>query len=336
MRRFLPDPFTLILIATVAFASFFPAQGKGASFMMVASNAAIALLFFLHGARLSTDAIVAGVKDVRLHALILACTFLLFPALGLGLRALFPGLLAPSLWLGVLFVCTLSSTVQSSIALTSMARGNIPGAICAATASNLLGTVLTPLLVAVLLNRQGGGHGLADAGRILLQLLLPFAAGSLLRPWIGAWAQRNSRALAKVDRSSILLAVYTAFSEAVAQGIWHAFPAIDMAAMVLVNALLLGSALLITTWGARRLGLSKENEITLVFCGSKKSLASGVPLATVLFGTSQMGVVVLPLMIFHQMQLMVCAVLARRYAERPQAGQAGVSSSGRILPLGRQ
>ena len=107
----------------------------------------------------------------------------------------------------MLFVCTLSSTVQSSIAFTSMARGNVPGAICAATASNLLGTVLTPLLVAVLLHRQGGGHGLADAGRILLQLLLPFALGSLLRPWIGAWAQRNSRVLSKVDRSSILLAV---------------------------------------------------------------------------------------------------------------------------------
>ena len=201
MRRFLPDQFTLILIATVAFASFFPAVGKGASFMMVASNVAISLLFFLHGARLSTDAIVAGVKDVRLHALILGCTFILFPALGLALRAVFPGLLTPSPWLGVIFVCTLSSTVQSSIAFTSMARGNVPGAICAATASNLLGTVLTPLLVAVLLHRQGGGHGLADAGRILLQLLLPFAVGSLLRPWIGAWAQRNSRILSKVDRS---------------------------------------------------------------------------------------------------------------------------------------
>ena len=128
--------------------------------------------------------------------------------------------------------------------------------------------------------------------------------------------------VSKVDRSSILLAVYTAFSEAVAQGIWHAFPPLDLATMVLVNAVLLGAVLLITTWGARRLGLSKENEITLVFCGSKKSLASGIPLATVLFGTSQMGIVVLPLMIFHQMQLMVCAVLARRYADReaPAAG----------------
>ena len=226
--------------------------------MLVASNVAISLLFFLHGARLSTDAIVAGVKDLRLHALILGCTFVLFPLLGLGLRALFPGLLTPGLWLGVLFVCTLSSTVQSSIAFTSMARGNVPGAICAATASNLLGTVLTPLLVAVLLHRQGGGHGLADAGRILLQLLLPFALGSLLRPWIGAWAQRNSRVLSKVDRSSILLAVYTAFSEAVAQGIWHAFPPLDLATMVLVNAVLLGAVLLITTWGARRLGLSRR------------------------------------------------------------------------------
>jgi sodium/bile acid cotransporter 7 len=155
--------------------------------------------------------------------------------------------------------------------------------------------------------------------------LLPFAVGSLLRPWIGAWAQRNNRTLSKVDRSSILLAVYTAFSEAVAQGIWHAFPAIDLASMVLVNALLLGTVLLVTTWGSRKLGLSKENEITLVFCGSKKSLASGIPLATVLFGTSQMGVVVLPLMIFHQMQLMVCAVLARRYAERQAPAEAAAA-----------
>ncbi|MNJ65385.1 hypothetical protein D3C77_613950 [compost metagenome] len=123
------------------------------------------------------------------------------------------------------------------------------------------------------------------------------------------------------------MAVYTAFSEAVAQGIWHAFPAIDLATMVLVNALLLGAVLVITTWGSRKLGMSKENEITLVFCGSKKSLASGIPLATVLFGTSQMGVVVLPLMIFHQMQLMVCAVLARRYAERQQPVQAAVAGA---------
>ena len=246
MRRFLPDAFTLTLIATVILASVFR-RGPGASFMLVASNVAISLLFFLHGARLSTDAIVAGVKDLRLHALILGCTFVLFPLLGLGCArcswAADAGAVA-----GRVFVCTLSSTVQSSIAFTSMARGNVPGAICAATASNLLGTVLTPLLVAVLLHRQGGGHGLADAGRILLQLLLPFALGSLLRPWIGAWAQRNSRVLSKVDRSSILLAVYTAFSEAVAQGIWHAFPPLDLATMVLVNAVLLGAVLLITTW----------------------------------------------------------------------------------------
>lgn len=319
--RLLPDRFTLYLICTVIIASVVPAHGQGVVVFGWITNIAVGLLFFLHGARLSREAIIAGLTHWKLHLTIFSATFLMFPLLGLALKPVLEPLVTPELYLGILFLCCLPATVQSAIAFTSMARGNVPGAICAATASNLLGTVLTPLLVAVLLHRQGGGHGLADAGRILLQLLLPFALGSLLRPWIGAWAQRNSRVLSKVDRSSILLAVYTAFSEAVAQGIWHAFPAIDLATMVLVNALLLGAVLLITTWGSRKLGLSKENEITLVFCGSKKSLASGIPLATVLFGTSQMGIVVLPLMIFHQMQLMVCAVLARRYADRAEPAQ---------------
>lgn len=208
MRRFLPDQFTLILIATVAFASFFPAVGKGASFMLVASNLAISLLFFLHGARLSTDAIVAGVKDVRLHALILGCTFILFPALGLALRAAFPGLLTPALWLGVIFVCTLSSTVQSSIAFTSMARGNVPAAVCSASASSLLGIFLTPLLVGTVVANAGSAPISFDAvGKIMLQLLLPFVLGQFARRWIGAWVHKRKAMLKFVDQGSILLEI---------------------------------------------------------------------------------------------------------------------------------
>ena len=232
-------------------------RGPGASFMLVASNVAISLLFFLHGARLSTDAIVAGVKDLRLHALILA---------------------APS-------CCSAAGTRAARAVPGAADAGAVAGrAVCLHAV--LHGAVVHRLHVHGARQRarrhlrghrfEPAGHGadaaaggraaappgrrsrLADAGRILLQLLLPFALGSLLRPWIGAWAQRNSRVLSKVDRSSILLAVYTAFSEAVAQGIWHAFPPLDLATMVLVNAVLLGAVLLITTWGARRLGLSRR------------------------------------------------------------------------------
>lgn len=330
MSRFLPDRYTLLLIAVVAASSLFPATGQAGDVLKSATIVAISLLFFLHGARLSTAAIVAGAKHVKLHAAILACTFLIFPLLGLGMQAAFPGLLSPALWMGVIFLCLLPSTVQSSIAFTSMARGNVPGAICAATASNLLGTLVTPVLVAFVLHKQGGGSGLADAGRVMLQLLLPFALGSLMRPWIGDWARRNNKLLGKVDRGSILLAVYAAFSAAAAQGVWHSFPPRDMAVLVGLNAVLLGVVLFVTARGARLLGFSKEDEITLVFCGSKKSLMSGIPLATVLFGPADMGVIVLPVMLFHQMQLMVCAVMARRYAQREDpAGDAPAAASPR-------
>ncbi|HEY4161559.1 MAG TPA: bile acid:sodium symporter family protein [Dongiaceae bacterium] len=318
MKRWLPDKFILALLGTVALASLIPATGRAVPVVDWASNLAIGLLFFLHGARLSRKAILDGLRQPGLHVTVFASTFVLFPLLGLGLETLFPHLVAPELWTGVLFVCTLSSTVQSSIAFTSIARGNVPAAVCAATASNLLGIVVTPLLVTGLLHRHGGdgagGDDLTSAFRIVAQLLLPFVAGQALRPWIGAWAKRHNRLLGFVDRGTILIAVYGAFGAAVVEGIWHLFPPFQLGQLVIANAILLGLVLTITTFGARLLGFKRADEIVLVFCGSKKSLAAGIPMATVLFGASTAGIVLLPIMIFHQMQLMVCAVLARRYA----------------------
>jgi sodium/bile acid cotransporter 7 len=325
MTRFLPDRFILALLATVALASLLPARGQAAEIVGCASNLAIGLLFFLHGARLSREAVLGGLRQPKLHGAVLASTFLVFPLLGLGLQAVFPHLLAPALWTGVLFVCTLSSTVQSSIAFTSIARGNVPAAVCAATASNLLGILLTPLLVGFLLHKTGGTGGLDSAINIVVQLLLPFVAGQLLRPWIGAWAARHNKVLGLVDRGSILLAVYSAFGAAVVEGIWHLFPLPQLGELVLVNAMLLGLVLALTTFGSRLLGFQRADEIVVVFCGSKKSLAAGIPMATVLFGASTVGVVLLPIMIFHQMQLMVCAVLARRYAAAQPTSNAVVA-----------
>nr|WP_198983867.1 bile acid:sodium symporter family protein [Herbaspirillum sp. ASV7] len=316
MNRFLPDRFTQLLIGTVLLATLFPATGAFEQCMHVASNVAISLLFFLHGAKLSREAALSGLKQPRLHLLTLASTFILFPLLGLALKSAAPGLLTPQLWMGVLFVCTLSSTVQSSIGFTSIARGNVPAAICGATASNLLGILITPLLVTLLLHRHHEGNGLSQVLSILLQLLLPFVLGNVLRPWIGAWINRHKVIVNVVDRGGILLSVYAAFSAAVAQGIWHLFPPAQLAVLVLVNAVLLGAVLLITTYGARALKMPLGDEIVLVFCGSKKSLASGIPIASVLFAGSGAAVVLLPIMLFHQMQLMLCAVLARRYAAR--------------------
>jgi sodium/bile acid cotransporter 7 len=218
----------------------------------------------------------------------------------------------------------LPSTVQSSIAFTSIGRGNVPAALCAATASNLLGMLLTPLLAGLLLSAQSG-FSLQGAGDIVVQLLLPFAAGQLARPLIGRWAQRNKQLLGLVDRGSILLVVYVAFSEGVTRGIWHQLGLADLGCLFAVDAALLATVLAITTFGSRLLGFSRADEVTIVFCGSKKSLASGLPMATVLLAGQSVGLIVLPLMLFHQIQLMVCAALAKRYAGASVDNMSGVA-----------
>jgi solute carrier family 10 (sodium/bile acid cotransporter), member 7 len=321
------DPYIAAIVGMVCLASLLPVHGAGAVVAGHVTTAAIALLFFLHGARLAPQAALAGARHWRLHIFVLASTFLVFPALVLIAHAMAPRLLTAPLWTGLILLSVLPSTVQSSIAFTSIARGNVPAALCAATASNLLGMLLTPLLAGLLLSAQGGFsiHGIGD---ILVQLLLPFAAGQLSRPLIGEWALRNKKLLGLVDRGSILLVVYAAFSEGVTQGIWHQLGVADLGRLLAVDAVLLGAVLAITTYGSRLLGFSRADEVTIVFCGSKKSLASGLPMATVLLAGQSIGLIVLPLMLFHQIQLMACAWLAKRYAnalaEAPAGGMVGV------------
>ena len=317
--RLLPDNFTLALVATVTLASLLPASGAVGAFFEKATVGVVALLFFMHGAKLSREAVIAGIGHWRLHLLVVASTFMLFPVLGLVLRPVLQPLVTPELYTGVLFLCVLPATVQSAIAFTAVARGNMAAAICSASASTLLGIVITPLLVGVVLPQASGTvqqDVLGSIGRIMLQLMLPFVAGHLLRPWIGGFIGRRAATLKYVDQGSVLLVVYTAFSAAVVGGLWRELPLPALAGLLVVCAVILGLALTATTWLARRLGFSKEDEITIVFCGSKKSLVSGVPMAKVLFPSEAAGAIVLPLMVFHQMQLMVCAVLAQRYARR--------------------
>lgn len=329
-RRFLPDRFTCALLLTVLLASVLPCRGSWATVFGWLTDAAIALLFFLHGAKLSRQAVLAGATHWRLHLVVLASTFVLFPLLGWALRPLLAPLVTPGLYLGVLFLCALPSTVQSSIAFTSIARGNVSAAVCAASASSLLGIFVTPLLVGVLLEAHGaGGMSWHAVGEIVLQLLVPFVAGQVAQHWIGGWVQRHRPLVGVVDQGSILLVVYTAFSASVLQGLWRQVPLAVLGGLLAVNAVLLTLALLATRYGARALGFGKEDEITIVFCGSKKSLASGVPMARVLFAGHPLGMIVLPIMLFHQMQLMVCAVLARQYARR---GAATATDDGDVAP----
>ncbi|WP_329492003.1 bile acid:sodium symporter [Kitasatospora sp. NBC_01246] len=346
------DPYVAALAGTVLLATLLPATGRAARGAELACDLAVGLLFFLYGARLSARETLAGLRHLRLHGLVLACTFVLLPLLGLATAALTPRPLTEQLQTGVLFLCLVPSTVQSSVALTGAARGNVPAAICAGTYSSLAGLLLTPLLAAWLL----GAHTALSADgllRIGAQLLAPFLLGQALRPRIGGFLTRHKRLLTPVDRGSILLVVYTAFSAAVAQGIWSLTTPTALLGLLAVLLALLATTLALTGLGARLLGLDRASGIAAVLCGSQKSLANGLPMATVLFGP-QAGLLVMPLMVYHQLQLIAGTLLAGRWSrapdpseEEPAAGggesgvhaewesEAAVSGGEEPLPVGR-
>ncbi|WP_241847983.1 bile acid:sodium symporter family protein [Streptomyces sp. CB03578] len=303
----------MALLGTVGVAALLPARGAAADVADAGATGAVALLFFLYGARLSARETLDGLRHWRLHLTVLGCTFLLFPLLGLAARGLVPTLLTPPLYAGLLFLCLVPSTIQSSIAFTSIARGNVPAAICAGSFSSLAGIALTPLLAAALLGADAGGFSPGSLAGIVVQLLLPFLLGQVLRRRIAAFLARHKKVLGLVDRGSILLVVYTAFSAGMAAGIWHQVSLPRLGALLLVEAVLLAVMLLASWYGAGRLGFDRADRIAIQFAGSKKSLAAGLPMASVLFG-AQASLAVLPLMLFHQMQLMVCAALARHRA----------------------
>lgn len=326
------DPFLLWLVGCVVAASVLPARGAVLAGFDVAANAAIVLLFFLHGAKLSREAVLAGIGHWRLHLMTLAFTFVLFPALGLIAQAVTGRLIDPTLAMGLLFLALLPSTVQSSIAMTAMAGGNVAAAVCSASLSNLVGVVLTPLLVAVFIHSSGGGagagmDGLASVQKIAGQLLLPFVAGHLLRPLIGKWVDSHKKLLQPVDRSSVLLVVYASFSAAVVNGVWLRVGPFDLAVLLAASGVMLGIVIAINGVVARAAGLNRADTIVLLFCGSKKSLVSGVPMAGALFAPAEVGMVILPLMIFHQLQLFVCAWLAGRWRREGEALAAAATAS---------
>ena len=319
LRRLIPDPFLLFLVGTILLATFLPARGPFAIVVGWLSVLTIILLFFFHGAKLAREQVIAGLTHWRLHLTILGCTFIFFPLLGvIGAKA-WPGLLPHDLWIGMLFLCALPSTVQSAIAFVSMARGNVPAAIASASASQMLGILLTPLLMGLMAGAHGGGVNLKGVSQIAAQILLPFVVGHLLRPWIGGWVARHKALIGITDRSTIIVAVYGAFSAAVLEGLWHKLPPAALGLLVAVNAVLLAVGLGFT-WGlGRALGFDREDRIAIQFCGTKKSLLQGVPMAKVLFPGPQTGVILLPIMLFHQMQLMACAFIARRYGNQPES-----------------
>jgi sodium/bile acid cotransporter 7 len=316
------DPFTAMILVAVLVASVLPCRGALASAFHVLTVAAVVVLFFLHGAKLSREAVLAGMGHWRLHLLVVTATFVVFPLCGLVLRPVLLRLVGPELYEGMIFLCALPATVQSAIVFTSIAGGNVPAAICSASLSTLLGVVLTPLILGITgSHHESGGIALSGVRDVALEILLPFVAGQVARRFLARWLAARASVVAFVDRGTIVLVVYVAFSDAVVQHLWERVSGRELAGLVVASAILLGAVLTFTAQASRWLGFSREDQIAIVFGGSKKSLTSGVAMANVLFAPSLVGVMVLPLMLFHQMQLMACALLARRYAREHMKDQ---------------
>lgn len=308
------DPLILLIISTVVVAIIFPARGHFAEVFDSLTNVVIALLFYLYGARLSTQEALNGLKNWRLHLTILAFTFVLYPILGLALRPL-TLFISHDMYLGILYLTLVPSTVQSSVAFTSVAKGNIAGAIVSAPASNLVGVIMTPLLVMALM---GAGNGISIDSSVFVEisllLLAPFILGQLTRKWVKDFAASKGTKI--VDRGSITMVVYAAFSKGVVDGIWDSISIWEIVFLVVLSILMVAFMLWLTKILGSKLGFPRADVIAIEFCGSKKSLATGLPMASVIFasGSTSLGLLILPLMIYHQVQLMICSWLAARYA----------------------
>lgn len=311
-----PDPLIVLIIFAVILAVIAPARGDFAEIFGQLTNVAIAFLFFLYGARLSTQEALNGLKHWRLHLTILAFTFVVYPLIGIALRPL-TAFISHDMYLGILFLTLVPSTVQSSVAFTSIAKGNVAGAIVSASTSNLVGVFITPALVMLLMGTGGGVHiDTSVFGEIALLLLAPFILGQLTRRWVGKFAQ--SKATKVVDRGSIAMVVYSAFSKGVVDGIWSSISIWELAFLVTFAAIFVAFMLWLTKKVSEKLGFKRADTVAIEFCGSKKSLATGLPMASVIFasGGTSLGLLILPLMIYHQVQLMMCSWLASRYAQR--------------------
>ncbi|MEM5542699.1 bile acid:sodium symporter family protein [Sulfitobacter sp. AS92] len=310
------DGYMILLLCTMTLGLLAPAEGLAALALGQITFWAVALLFFLYGAKLDSGAVKAGLTNWRLQGLTLAATYVMFPLVGLLLSIVCGPFLGATVTLGFLFLTVLPSTVQSSIAFTAMAGGNVPGAICAASVSNLVGVLLTPLLVAFFLHTGEGGIRLDPVMKIGTQILFPFVLGQLARPWVGEAVRKHKTLTLIVDRGAILLIVFSAFSAGTVSGLWASLPLTTLAMLAVAVLAFLAITMSLMVWTGRACGLAIEDRAVLFYCGSTKSLASGLPIATALFPPADLAAIVLPLMMYHMAQLLVCASVSQKAARK--------------------
>ncbi|MDO5721095.1 MAG: bile acid:sodium symporter family protein [Actinomycetaceae bacterium] len=312
IRQYL-DPFTLSLVGILVVGIVVPIPHGAIDILTWLGTVAVMILFLVYGMRLPTGEVWAGLRNIRLQGAVLAATFILFPLLGAFTHPLLTPLLGTAFAAGTLYLTLLPSTVQSSVSFTSMAGGNVAGAVCAATISNISGMVLTPALVMLVMGASTG-VGWDSVVKVLTQLLIPFIVGQFLQPYLGEKVRASKWLTKGVDRGTILIVVAAGVAGATARGLWDEVAWTDAVALVFTSALILALMLTATWFGGKLLGLNRADRIALLMCGSKKSLATGLPMAAIIFPVHLVAAVTVPVIVFHQLQLMVAAVLARHLA----------------------
>lgn len=314
------DGFVLTLISILIIGILVPVPASWTNFLTQLGTWAVTILFLVYGMRLRTSEVWAGLTNYRLQGSVFICTFLLFPIAGLALSTAATPLLGATFALGLLYLSLLPSTVQSSVSFTSIAGGNVAGAVCAATISNISGMLLTPALVWLFIGASSGIDA-SSVVDVLLKLLLPFCVGQILQPWVGDWVRGRKFLTRAVDRGTILIVVAASITGATARGLWASVSIREVFWLLVFSLLLLAATFLFTWFLGARLGLNWGDRITLLMCGSKKSLATGLPMAAIIFPPAIVAAVTIPVIIFHQLQLMVAAVISRRLAVARHVGE---------------
>ncbi len=315
LARIFPDRFILILLVTVLVASIFPVEDAVLRGVTMLSHIAIFSLFFFHGLRMAHKDVAQGLKHWRLQLAVFGVGYGLIPLMAVMMSLVLPGILPPLVWTGILFLAVLPSTVQSAIAYASMAGGNVAASVIAAAGSNLLAVVATPVLFALIAGGGAagvGGVGGDAIGRVVALLLVPFILGQASQYWLSAWATRHRAWIGRLDKTTIIIAVYVAFSAAAAQGLWARLDGGTLTIMSAVVIALQAFAFAAAARVGRIVGFNRADRITLLFSGAHKSLATGAPIAGILFTGAQAGFIILPLILYHQLQLMVSAWIAAR------------------------
>lgn len=310
------------MVVAIALATVSSDVGKSGGFIHLdkLTGIGVAIVFFLHGLGLSPQAIKAGMANWRLHIYIQVATFVVYPLLWVVFGQAFMGYMPAALAFGFCYLLVLPSTISSSVAMTSVGKGNVPGAIFNASLSSILGVFITPFLIQLFMGVEGVQLDLLDSVISISKLLIvPMIIGQLLRPFLVSWVAKHKGAVGKVDKYVILLIVYNAFCDSVENGIWSEFSIGLLVTSIAICLVILMFMVHFIQWGARRVKFELPDEVAAVFCGTKKTLAAGIPMAKVIFGTDPtLGMILLPIMLYHPIQIFYCAILANRYARQSE------------------